>query len=194
MLAVGCIYLTRSNFLEMNIFVLDNDPELCARYHCDKHLVKMCVEHCQILGSIAYTARGVNKKSEITSEFVLRTFSDFPRKSNNIPLPYGIGYRNHPCTQWARRSLDNYRWLTILTHEMCKEYTRRYGRVHACEAINSWYATNHPDLPMLGLTPFAQAMPDDCKGPDAVKAYRKYYREYKARIAKWAHSETPEWF
>jgi hypothetical protein len=51
-----------------------------------------------------------------------------------------------------------------------------------------------PALPMLTMTNFAQAMPEDCKNPDAVKAYRDYYKKYKARFAKWAHSERPHWF
>ena len=178
----------------MNIFVLDYNPETCARYHCDKHLVKMITEHNQILGSIAYTARGVFRKADITPEFVRKTFVGFPRKQEDRPHPYGIGYRNHPCTQWAAKSLDNYRWLTELTAEMCKEYTRRYGRKHAGEEINRWYATNHPNLPIIGMTPFPQAMPEDCKHPDAVTAYRNYYKKHKVRFAKWAHSETPEWF
>lgn len=179
----------------MNIFVLDTNPELCARYHCDKHLVKMITEHNQILGSIAYTARGVGRKAEITSQFVKKTFARFPRQTpEGDPHPYGIGYRNHPCTQWAGKTLDNYRWLCILTAEMCKEYTRRYGRKHAGEEICRWYASNHPELPLTGMTPFAQAMPDDCKNPNAVTAYRNYYKKHKARFAKWAHSPTPKWF
>ena len=179
----------------MNIFVLDLDPELCASYHCDKHLVKMITEHNQILGSIAYTARGVMRKKDITPEFVNKHFQGFPRSDENSnPKPYGIGYKNHPCTSWAAKSLGNYRWLCILNAEMCKEYTRRYGRKHAGEEITRWYATNHPELPMLDVTPFAQAMPEDCKNPDAVVAYRQYYKKHKARIAKWAHSQIPHWY
>jgi hypothetical protein len=178
----------------MNIFVLDLDPALCAQYHCNSHIVKMITEHNQILGSIAYFARGVNKKSEITSTFIEKTFQGFPRKLNGNILPYGIGYRNHPCTQWAAKSLDNYRWLCTLNAYMCKEYTRRYGRVHAGEAITNWYAVNHPELPMLGLTPFAQAMPEDCKNPDVVKAYRTYYINHKARFAKWPADSVPNWW
>lgn len=180
----------------MNIFVLDIDPELCARYHCDRHLVKMIVEHCQILGSIAYTNRGINRKKDITPEFISKHFQGFPRKNaDGFPHPYGIGYKNHPCTQWARSSVKNYKWLCELTLEMCKEYTRRYGRKHLCEDICQWYYSNMPDtIPMLPMTPFAQAMPDDCKNPDAVVAYRNYYKKHKARFAKWAHSETPSWF
>ena len=37
----------------MNIFVLHEDPSTAARYHCDKHVVKMVVELFQQLGSAA---------------------------------------------------------------------------------------------------------------------------------------------
>jgi hypothetical protein len=178
----------------MNIFVLDTNPELCARYHCDKHLVKMITEHNQILGSIAYTARGITRKKDITPGFVSAYFQDFPRKQNGLPHPYGIGYKNHPCTQWAAKSAMNYKWLCELTLEMCKEYTRRYGRRHAGEDICTWYYKNAPKLTAQSMTPFAQAMPDDCKNPNAVTAYRNYYKKHKARFAKWAYSPTPEWF
>lgn len=178
----------------MNIFVLDLDPVLCAQYHCDKHLVKMITEHNQILGSIAYTARGIKRKKDITPEFIEKRFQGFPRVQGNTPHPYGIGYKNHPCTTWAGKSLNNYRWLCTLNDEMCKEYTKRYGREHAGEAITSWYTTNHPKLPAIGITPFAQAMPAECKALDAVTAYRQYYRVHKARFARWAHSSTPSWW
>lgn len=154
----------------------------------------MIVEHCQILGSIAYTARGVHKKSEISPEFVKKVFPGFPRTLDGSPHPYGIGYRNHPCTQWAGKTLDNYRWLCELTMEMCYEYTRRYGRKHAGEEICRWYASNHPELPITGMTPFAQAMPDECKDPDPVKAYRNYYIKYKSKFAKWPQDRVPSWW
>lgn len=179
----------------MNIFVLDLDPKKCAEYHCDKHLIKMVTEHNQILGSVAYTARGIPRKKDITPEFVFEHFQGFPRKhANNSPFPYGIGYKNHPCTKWAARSYDNYIWLCVLNLEMCYEYTKRYKRKHAGEAITIWYLANVPKIERLGLTPFAQAMPDVCKHADTVTAYRDYYIKYKARFAKWAHSAVPEWF
>ena len=37
----------------MNIFHLDKNPKICARYHCDKHVVKMILETAQML-STAY--------------------------------------------------------------------------------------------------------------------------------------------
>ena len=33
----------------MNIFFLDWDTEKCAKYHCDKHVVKMILETAQLL-------------------------------------------------------------------------------------------------------------------------------------------------
>ena len=37
----------------MNIFHLHKDPKICAKYHCDKHVVKMILETAQML-STAY--------------------------------------------------------------------------------------------------------------------------------------------
>lgn len=179
----------------MNIFVLSPDPLQCAEYHCDKHIVKMITEHNQILGSISYVARGINAKKKITPDFILETFSGFPRKDpSGAPWPYGIGYKDHPCTKWTGRSRQNYLWLCELNLYMCREFTKRWGREHAGEQITHWYLQNQPSLPSLGLTPFAQAMPLSCKHPDAVVAYRNYYMRYKAHFARWAYSKRPWWF
>ena len=45
----------------MNIFYLHNDPEICAAYHCDKHVVKMILELVQML----YTAWQINNDSDV---------------------------------------------------------------------------------------------------------------------------------
>jgi hypothetical protein len=178
----------------MNIFVLDTDPAKCAQDHCDKHLIKMIVEHNQILGSISHMWRGISKRAEITPEYVCENFKGFPRlNESGEPHPYGIGYKNHPCTQWASKSLGNYRWLCVLNAEMCKEYTRRYGKKHAGEDITRWYASNHPELPMLGVTPFALAMPESLKTEDPVHSYRLYYASHKVYFAKWKNG-GPTWW
>lgn len=180
----------------MNIFVLDLNAEKCAQYHCNKHIVKMIVEYNQILGSIAYTARGINRKKDITPGFVAKTFQGFPRldADGNIS-PYGIGYTNHPCTTWAKSSRLNYMWLCSLNLEMCKEYTFRYKKVHSGEKITNWYLSNCPELPNIPMTPFAQAMPEAYKDPnDVVKAYKQYYINDKAKFAKWPIDRVPEWW
>ena len=35
----------------MNIFYLSDDPQICAEQHCDKHVVKMCIEYAQLLST-----------------------------------------------------------------------------------------------------------------------------------------------
>ena len=35
----------------MNIFYLNENPELCAQEHNDKHVVKMCIEYAQLLST-----------------------------------------------------------------------------------------------------------------------------------------------
>ena len=35
----------------MNIFYLNKSPEICAKEHVDKHVVKMIVEYAQLLST-----------------------------------------------------------------------------------------------------------------------------------------------
>ena len=99
---------------------------------------------------------------------------------------------NHPCTIWVRQSLDNYEWLYCLSLALNDEYGYRYGKSHKSvdEVI---LKLPDIDLPRKGLTPFAQAMPDEYKNEDAITAYRKYYMEDKYNLFSWKHREVPEW-
>ena len=63
---------------------------------------------------------------------------------------------------------------------MAEEYTRRYGREHKSEAVIRWCARLPMGFPEKGLTPFAQAMPEQYKNECAVTAYRAYYHGEKA--------------
>ena len=49
-------------------------------------------------------------------------------------------------------------------------------------------------LPSIGLTPFAQAMPEQYKDLDVVVAYRNYYIGEKNKFAVWKHSPKPTWW
>ena len=150
----------------MNIFVLDENPAVAATYACDKHVVKMILESAQMLCSV---------QPEGTA-------------------PYKRSFYNHPCTKWVRASVANYDWLIEHARALCTEYTRRYGKVHKSEKVIDWCDANRPELPDVGLTPFAQAMPEDYKNEDAVEAYRTYYRNDKRRFATWKDVDPPTWF
>jgi hypothetical protein len=54
---------------------------------------------------------------------------------------------------------------------------------------------NKPNLIYKGdMTPFALAMPNECKLDDAVDSYRNYYMVEKRKMASWKNRQTPEWF
>jgi len=152
----------------MNIFILDENPDTAARQHCDKHVVKMILETAQMLCTAHWESGGV--------------------------APYKSTHKNHPCTIWARESVDNYKWLCDLGVSLCDEYTLRYGRVHKTQAIIEWLVDNVPNIPDVPMTPFAQAMPDEYKSKDAVQAYRSYYLGEKHNIAVWKNTQPPRWF
>ena len=149
----------------MNIFVLDKNPHVAAMYACDKHVVKMILESAQMLCSV---------HPEGTA-------------------PYKRGFYNHPCTKWVRASSENYDWLIEHARALCTEYTRRYGKVHKSEQVIDWCDANRPELPDVGLTPFAQAMPEQYRNSDTVKAYRAYYKGEKAKFATWK-TQRPSWW
>jgi hypothetical protein len=57
------------------------------------------------------------------------------------------------------------------------------------------FAPTADKFPNVGLTPFALAMPKECKSDDAVESYRKYYQTLdKQRIASWKKRGKPTWY
>lgn len=160
----------------MNIFVLHENPRIAAHMMCDKHVVKMIVEGCQMLST----------NHRMSGSHVVYAPVNLYKQS----------FQNHPCTIWARQTTDNYFWLADHTHELSLEYTRRYNKIHLAHAMTEWFRFHVPLQVTEGhLTPFAQAMPEEFKvSGDAVAAYRKYYIGAKSRFAKWKFTKTPDWY
>jgi hypothetical protein len=102
----------------------------------------------------------------------------------------------HPCTIWVMKSRGNYRWLVRHLRAMHNEYYKRYGKVHKQEGFLMIYEgqEQYLDFETDRRTPFAQAMPDDCKDKNPVTAYRNYYNMYKFEFAKWKLGNVPSWF
>lgn len=156
----------------MNIFVLDSNPKKCAQYHVDKHSCKMCVEYAQLLCGVHWMTEG-----------------------GQYEIPYKLSHKNHPCAIWARECYENYIWLCDLGLELCVEYTYRYGKRHKSQDIIEWCLLNRPNISEKGdITPFALAMPDECKVGTAIDSYRKYYQVEKRNLANWKNREVPEWY
>lgn len=180
----------------MNIFVLHPNPRKAARWHADKHVIKMILEAVQML----YTAHWI-----VAFPFLLqhRSAVKISQVQKKLPVPPSLrsapltangqaskrldsstqgcksGYRpvhlHHPCTVWVRQSLANYMWLCELAVELGREKQHRWPRTapHSCEEHARWLMAHPPALPSVPRTPFAVAMPDEYKRGDSVKSYHQ---------------------
>jgi len=173
----------------MNIFVLDEDPIIAAQMHCDKHVPKMCVEAAQMMASALRRHGATDEQMPLT-------------KSGT---PYKGGYAYHPCTVWAGDTWPNFNWLTLHGIGLCVEYSKRFGKEHACykpilrmESLGRVMILKPSDDIMEHitggeLTTFAQAMPDKYRDDDVVKAYRAYY--HSKQFATWDKGRlAPSWW
>ena len=153
----------------MNIFVLHRDIRTCARYHTDQHVVKMILEGTQMLCTVL--------------------------NQNGVEAPYKSTHMKHPCTLWTGRSLSNWMWLRKLTLQLNEEFLFRYRKSINHESASVARELSPPPISDIGLTEFAQAMPDVYKVPgNPVQAYRNFYVGEKWRFATWTRRRTPKWF
>lgn len=167
----------------MNIFYLDESPTLAARAHCDKHVNKMAFEGAQMLSTACFQML----PGRITQ----------PQEH----LLYAPTHVNHPCNKWVRKSYANFRWLSALVDALDNEHFKRYGTFTDHGVVNSvaleLMRVNAPVWYLNATeTPPAQAMPLSLHLPtDPIKAYRNYYKQHKAGIAKWERGvNPPEWW
>ena len=116
----------------MNIFILDEKPQIAAEYHCDKHVVKMILESAQML-STTHWLQALQIFNKNISDFKrVRDAKEFLHVNlqENMKPPYKMTHVRHPCTIWTTESIENYNWHVKLLFYLCCEYTKRYGKQH----------------------------------------------------------------
>jgi hypothetical protein len=153
----------------MNIFVLDKDPIIAASYYCDKHVVKMPTEIAQMLCNAF--------------------------EPNFKPIFKRTHY-NHPISKWVRSSMQNYLWTIAHGLEVCKEYTKRYGKIHKSQRVIEWCRNNMGKI-SFSFNSFIEhpiCVSEQCDRSDPVTAYRDFYIKDKAYFAKWKLGNIPFWF
>lgn len=169
--------------------MLDYNPVKAARYHNDKHVVKMILETAQLLST---AHRVLDGEVEITKRNGRKyTHYHLDGDMDNI---YKATHINHPSAIWVRESKENYRWLQHLFVSLLAEFEIRRNKSHKCEFLEPYlvkFPKNIPDIPM---TPIRQAMPDEFKHQDGVIAYRNYYINGKNHLAQWTKREVPSWY
>ena len=165
----------------MNIFYLSSCPQEAAESHNDKHCVKMILEYAQMLS----TAH--------------RELDD------DVPdILYKSTHKNHPSTIWTRSSKQHYDCLFRLFRMLSAEYSIRYGlisdtndtfKVHKTwEKLGKILETAPKHIVDNGCVDPPQCMPDHCKKPDTIDAYRNYYLTEKAAFSTWKYSKQPTWW
>ena len=146
----------------MNIFVTSPFPAESAIVLPDKLVTKMALETCQMLSIVA-------------SKWY-HNYGTLP-KTDGTPYKTEKGaFRNHPCTQWAAKTIDNAYWLIKHGMNLCDEYTLRYNKTHSCynTLLQAYYL--FPKGKIDKVTPFARAMPEEWKYDDTIDTFTAYKR------------------
>jgi hypothetical protein len=197
----------------MNIFVLHKNPRKSARWHADKHVIKMLLESVQML----YTAHWVTTYPLLLQQASPQALSKYQKTLTTPPLlevkeaptqkmnPSQRGYRpvhvHHPCTKWVYASLANYIWLCELAICLADEFRYRWpdSAPHSCEVHAQWLLANPPAKLKQNkspITPFALAMPDEYKKNNAIGSYRSFYKGSKTDRGitnKYTRRQRPHW-
>ena len=182
----------------MNIFYLDPNPEISAKMHCDKHVVKMIIEYAQMLSTAHRMLDGkLTKKPSKSGKTMIKHY-DLYEGTDDLEaemIYYKAVHYNHPCNVWVRESNENYLYLYRMFCALCDEYHHRYGKYHMTDVkLKSALYTFPLNIPYKPFSEPPQAMPDYCKGVNAIDGYRTYYINEKKRFAKWTKRDVPKWF
>lgn len=170
----------------MNIFYLDKDPQLAARYQCNKHVIKMIVESAQLLSTAHRVLDGIEYLENKRKRYKLYDGREY--------ILYKATHINHPCTIWCRQSKENYFWLFDHFKFLMEEYTHRYGKFHKCKDMMSFLIVPPESLKNEDFTTPPACMPDEYKiSSNIVTNYREYYRNGKKHLLQWKIREKPEW-
>lgn len=164
----------------MNIFVLDEDPFVAAKYLCDQHVTKMILESAQMLCT-AHRCLDGNDEGQLNDE--------------RDRVLYKITHKNHPCTIWARTNSQNYSWLFCHFLGLLNEFMIRNGKIHACSKLKRVLSRMPNNIPPSDrISDFAICMPETYKVLDnPVQSYKIYYINEKLKFAKWPENRRPEW-
>ena len=150
----------------MNIFYINTDPVVAARELADDHIRKMQIESAQMCSTAHWATGSI--------------------------APYKKAHLNHPSTKWVRESIQHYRWTINHGLEICNEFEKRYGKVHATKAVLQWLEQNEPNLPDNGFIAPPQCMDDIYKSENTVDSYRIFYIEEKIKKKNLKYDRNPD--
>ena len=176
----------------MNIFYLHEDPIQNAKWHIDKHIVKMPIEYAQLMST---AHRLLDGEMYLGKTAIGRNIKRWKLHDEREDILYKASHINHPSAIWVRESIENYFEMYKLYMAVLAEFTNRYGKVHGSSKPSIALIRPPSNIPMVKGTQLPQCMPEICKVKNnPILAYRNYYIVEKNSFASWKNREIPEWF
>lgn len=155
----------------MNIFVVDQNPTICAQSLDDLRLNKMIIETAQLLST---------------------AMREYGYAGTDV---YKSTHKNHPCAVWARQTQSNYLWLLTYFIALDWERRQRTGKNHKTYVnLHSHLLQGLALIPMGDLTPFANC--STYKHLPVFDAYKLTLKDKWAkdkRPPKWTNTNKPSW-
>lgn len=152
----------------MNIFVLDQSPEVAASLHCDQHLNKMILESAQMLSTAMHQW--------------------YPHLS---PYLYKPAHPNHPCTKWVCSNIENAYWVAELMYHLDTIRQDLGSNEHASMVIHQMFHNNYDYSASNKTEPFVFAGPLQLKLRPDLSIYQKYQELYKLKYKQWLDTKRP---
>ena len=176
----------------MNIFYLHENPIQNAKWHIDKHIVKMPIEYAQLMSTAHRILDGDMYWDRTANNRRIKRWRLNDKRENIL---YKASHINHPSAIWVRESKTNYFKMYQLYMATLAEFTNRYGKIHGASKPSIALMRAPNNIPLKKETEIPQAMPEYCKVKgNPIKAYRNYYINEKKRFATWKNKEIPQWF
>lgn len=180
----------------MNIFFLSANVKKCAKYHCNKHVVKMILEYVQLMSTAWHILDSEQAEEHYENSLIC--------KKSHV---------NHPCNIWIRQHVNNYMFVGRLALAIVDQWNFRFNhsKIHGCQSKLDFLVANPPSsIPRSNISktkanphgftlPLPQCMPDDCKyKPEkksfgaCIQAYRQCYVQEKSYMAEWYKNQGKE--
>lgn len=181
----------------MNIFALSPNPQIAAKWHCDKHVVKMIIESAQMLSTAHRMLDGTETRRPSSTGKTMSRYWQLDDSREDVL--YKAVHTGHPCTVWTMESEYHYKWHYLLFKWLCKEYTYRYGKIHSTETQLLDVLKETPkNIKKDKWNPWPLAMksnPECMDYSDPVGSYQKFYQTKQDRFSMvWSKRNTPNWF
>ena len=176
----------------MNIYYLHEDPIQNAKWHIDKHIVKMPIEYAQLMSTAHRMLDGEMYLDKSTNN---RKIKRWKLNDERESVLYKASHINHPSAICVRQSVENYMKMYKIYMATLAEYTYRYGKIHGSTKPSLLLIRPPKNIPMVKGTQVPQCMPEMCKVKfNPILAYRNYYIVEKNSFASWKNRSTPEWY